>query len=56
MIIENTKIHFDDFNVVWSDDNGHFVRIEEINKMIECGAIIVNREKLEQYKSDTRVI
>lgn len=44
-----------DFNMVQSDSNGDFVRISEINKMIEYGAITVNREKLKEYKFDTTV-
>lgn len=45
-----------DFNIVITDINGHFIRIEELNKMIECGAITINREKLEEYKTETRVV
>ena len=45
-----------DFNVVATDTNGHFIRIEELNKMIECGAITINREKLEEYKTETRTV
>ena len=45
-----------DFNVVETDKNGHFIRIEELNKMIECGAITINREKLEEYKTETRTV
>lgn len=45
-----------DFNVVVTNINGHFIRIEELNKMIECGAITINREKLEEYKVETRVV
>lgn len=45
-----------DFNVVVTDTNGHFIRIEELNKMIECGAITINREKLEEYKIKTRTV
>lgn len=33
-----------DFNMVDSNMNGQFVKISEINKMIECGAIIINRK------------
>lgn len=44
----------DDFNVCDINSNGHFVRIEELNKMIEEGALIVNYEKLEEYKHKTR--
>lgn len=45
-----------DFNLVVTDINGHFIRIEELNKMIERGAITINREKLEEYKTETRTV
>ena len=45
-----------DFNVVVSDRNGNFVRITELNEMIEWGAIIINRENLEEYKTETRTV
>ena len=45
-----------DFNVVEINSNGHFVRIEELNKMVECGVIAINRENLEEYKTETRKI
>ena len=48
-------VYASDFNMVQSDLNGQFVRISEINKMIECGAIAVDREKLKEYKFDTTV-
>lgn len=48
-------VYASDFNMVQSDSNGQFVRISEINKMIECGAITVDREKLKEYKFDTTV-
>lgn len=48
-------LYVEDFNVVVVDNNGHFVRIEELNKLIEYGAITINREKLEDYKTETRV-
>lgn len=48
-------LYVEDFNVVVVDDNGHSVRIEELNKMVEYGAITINREKLEEYKKETRV-
>lgn len=44
-----------DFNVMLIDGNGPFVRIEELNKLIEYGAITINRERLEEYKKETRV-
>ena len=48
-------LYVEDFNILVINDNGHFVRIEELNKMAECGAITINREKLEEYKTKTRV-
>lgn len=45
----------DDFNVVSTDENGHFIRIEELNKMVKCGVIIINKEKLKEYKTKTRI-
>ena len=48
-------LYVEDFNILVINDNGHFVRIEELNKMAEYGAIIINREKLEKYKTETRV-
>lgn len=48
-------LYVEDFNVVVIDNNGHFIKIEELNKMIECGVITINREKLEEYKTETRV-
>ena len=48
-------LYVEDFNVVVIDDNGHFVRIEELNKMIEHGAITINKEKLEEYKKERYV-
>lgn len=49
-------LYVEDFNIAVINDNGHFVRIEELNKMVEHGAIIVDREKLEEYKKETGVI
>lgn len=45
-----------DFNMVESNINGEFVRVSEINDMIRYGAIKIDREKLEEYKFDTRVV
>lgn len=50
------KLYADDFNVVVSDPNGQFVNLREINRMIELGAIKVDREKVEEYKTGTRTI
>lgn len=49
------KLYAEDFNMSESNPNGQFVRISELNKMIECGAIQINRQKIEEYKFDTRV-
>ncbi len=49
------KIYSEDFNMFQSDPNGEFVRVSGINKMIEYGAIIIDRSKLKEYKFDTRV-
>ena len=46
--------NLNDFNVVVVDGNGHSIRIEDLNKMVEYGAITINREKLEEYKTETR--
>ena len=48
-------LYVEDFNVVVIDNNGHFVKIEELNKLIEYGAITVDRQKFEEYKKETRV-
>ena len=48
-------LYVEDFNVVVINDNGHFVKIEELNKLIEYGVLTVDREKLEKYKKETRV-
>ena len=48
-------LYVEDFNVVVINNNGHFVKIEDLNKRVEYGAITINREKLEEYKKETRV-
>lgn len=45
-----------DFNVVLSDYNGHFIRLEELNTLCDLGIIKIDREKLESYKVETRTI
>ena len=50
------RMYANDFNMVESNPNGQFVRISEINKMIECGAISIDREKIKEYKFDTTVM
>ncbi len=54
-VIDMDKIYAEDFNMFQADLNGEFVRVSEINKMIEYGAITIDRSKLEEYKFDTRV-
>ena len=49
------RLYAEDFNMVESNPNGQFVRISELNKMIEYGAIQINRQKIQEYKFDTRV-
>jgi len=49
------QFYYDDFNVMKSDENGHWVRVEELNKMIECGAITIDKEKIEKYNELTRL-
>lgn len=49
------KMYAKDFNMVQSDINGQFVKISEINRMIEYGVIVVDREKLKEYKFNTTV-
>lgn len=54
-MIDMDKLNVKDFNMSQLESNEHFVRVSEINRMIEYGAITINREKLEEYKFDTRV-
>lgn len=49
------KFNSEDFNVVISEPNGEFVRISELNDMIQAGIITVNFKRLEEYKNDTRI-
>lgn len=49
-------IKADDFNMVISEYGETYIRLNELNKLIDCGAISVDEEKLEQYKKDTRDI
>lgn len=50
------KLHADDFNMSELNENGQFVRISELNDMIERGVIEVDHQKLQEYKFDTRVM
>ena len=49
------RLYAEDFNMVESNPNGQFVKINELNKMIEYGAIHIDRQKIREYKFDTTV-
>ena len=49
------KLYTEDFNMFESNPNGWFVRVSELTKMIEFGAIYVDRQKIEEYKCKTRM-
>lgn len=49
------RLNANDFNMVESNPNGQFVRISELNQMIEYGAIQIDRKKIREYKFDTTV-
>lgn len=40
-----------DFNFRITNNDGNFIRIEELNKMVECGIVTINKDKLEKYRS-----
>jgi len=50
-----SKLYADDFNYIQSECYGTLVKLEEINKMIEYGAISIDKDKLQEYKFDTTV-
>ena len=50
------KMYANDFNLVEYRSSGQFVRISEINKMIEYGIITVDRSKIKEYKFDNTVM
>ena len=50
------KMYANDFNLVEYRSSGQFVRISEINKMIEYGIITVDRSKIKEYKFDITVM
>lgn len=50
------KLYPSDFNVFESNPNGVLIRLNEINDMIDCGALQVDEDKLEDYYNNTRVI
>lgn len=45
-----------DFNMSYTNPNGTFVRLEEINEMIKLGIITIDLQKLNEYKFDTRIV
>lgn len=50
-------LNLNDFNMAVCDyDNGIFIKLSEINKMIELGVLMLNKEKLEEYHINTRVL
>ena len=50
------RLYAEDFNTFESNPDGEFVRISELNEMIKFGAIKIDRQKIEEYKFDTRVV
>ena len=51
---DKSPLTADDFNVCDHNPNGQFVRIEELNAMIEAGALTVNREVLKEFQKMKR--
>ena len=49
------KLYAEDFNFRQTENHVVLVKLSEINEMIECGAIVVDREKIKEYKFDTTV-
>ena len=45
-----------DFNMRVTDPNGTFVRLAELTKMVEYGAVTVDRGKMEERKYETTVV
>ena len=50
------KIYAEDFNYRQTESYGTLVKLSELNKMIEYGAITVDKQKLKEYKFDTTVL
>lgn len=50
------KLSGNEFNVLQSDDNGRWIRVEELNKMIELGIIVVDIRKIEKYNNNYKII
>lgn len=51
-----SQFYCDDFNVMKTDENGHWIKVEELNKMIEHGVITINVDKIKDYHKVTRTI
>ncbi len=49
------KLYPSDFNVSESNPNGVWVRLNEINEMIDFEVLQVDDDKLKEYHCDTRV-
>ena len=49
------KLYPSDFNVSESNPNGVWVRLNEINEMIDFEVLQVDEDKLKEYHCDTRV-
>lgn len=45
-----------DFKLVVSEPNGQFVKISELNEMIEYGAVKIDKQKLKEYVFDSTVM
>ncbi len=50
------KIYAKDFNYRQTERYEILVKLSEVNKMIEYGAITVDKQKLKEYKFDTTVL
>lgn len=50
------KLYPSDFNVSESNPNGVWVRLNEINDMIACGVLQVDKNKLLDYHRNTRIM
>lgn len=49
------RMYPSDFNVFESNPNGCFIRIDELNNMINYGVLKLDETKLKEYHFDTRV-
>lgn len=51
-----SKFSNKDFKLVVSEPNGQFVRIDELNQMIEYGAVSIDKQKLKEYVFDSTIV